>query len=57
MVSSLPCPPACPPACLSALQGALYASRSNSESQSTVVYRPYESWAPNSDWALTLPSE
>lgn len=38
-------------------QGALYASRSNSESQSTVVYRPYESWAPNSDWSLTLPSE
>lgn len=38
-------------------QGALYASRSSAESQSTVVYRPYESWAPNSDWSLALPSE
>lgn len=38
-------------------QGALYASRSNADSASTVVYRPYESWAPNSDWSLTLPSE
>jgi chromosome transmission fidelity protein 4 len=36
-------------------KGALYASRSNADSASTVVYRPYESWAPNSDWSLTLP--
>ncbi|PSC69197.1 WD repeat and HMG-box DNA-binding 1 isoform B [Micractinium conductrix] len=36
-------------------KGALYASRSTSESQSTVVYRPFESWAQNSDWTLTLP--
>ena len=42
---------------LCARQGALYASRSTSESQSTVVYRPFESWAQNSDWTLTLPSE
>ncbi|KAI7839202.1 hypothetical protein COHA_007091 [Chlorella ohadii] len=36
-------------------KGALYASRSNADSASTVVYRPYESWAPNSDWSLALP--
>lgn len=42
---------------VSRLQGALYASRSNADSASTVVYRPYESWAPNSDWSLTLPSK
>lgn len=51
-LSSNPCPLPPPPP-----QGALYASRSSPESQSTVVYRPFESWAPNSDWSLTLPSE
>ena len=38
------------------MQGALYASRSNRDSPSTVVYQPYESWAPNSDWSLGLPA-
>lgn len=37
-------------------QGALYASRSNRDSPSTVLYQPYESWAPNSDWSLGLPA-
>ncbi|GAB4823682.1 hypothetical protein N2152v2_010728 [Parachlorella kessleri] len=36
-------------------KGALYASRSNRDSPSTVLYQPYESWAPNSDWSLGLP--
>ena len=29
-------------------KGALYASRSSKDAPSTVVYRPLESWAPNS---------
>ncbi|KAL4439932.1 hypothetical protein ABPG75_002933 [Micractinium tetrahymenae] len=36
-------------------KGALYASRSNCDSASTIVYRPYECWAPHSDWTLALP--
>ncbi|KAI3431740.1 hypothetical protein D9Q98_004782 [Chlorella vulgaris] len=36
-------------------KGALYACRTNSESASTVVYRPFESWAANSDWSISLP--
>lgn len=42
---------------LAASQGALYASRSSADAASTLVYRPYEPWAPNSDWSLALPSE
>ena len=36
-------------------QGALYASRSSKDAPSTVLYQPYESWAPHSDWSLGLP--
>eukprot|EP00887_Chlorella_sp_A99_P000454 scaffold17.g454.t1 len=37
-------------------QGALYASPSSKEAPSTLVYRPFESWAANSDWSLGLPA-
>lgn len=37
-------------------QGALYASKSNRDSPSTVLYQPYESWAPQSDWSVGLPA-
>ena len=37
-------------------EGALYASPSTAEAPSTVVYRPFESWAPNSEWSFGLPA-
>ncbi len=37
-------------------QGALYASRSSADAPSTLVWRPFDSWAANSDWSLGLPA-
>ncbi|KAK9868467.1 hypothetical protein WJX84_006627 [Apatococcus fuscideae] len=36
-------------------KGALYASNASPDSPAMVVYRPFEAWAPNSDWSLPLP--
>lgn len=36
--------------------GTAYASSSNSEYPSTVMYRPFEFWAPKSDWTVSLPA-
>ena len=36
--------------------GALYASPASSDAPSTVVYRPFDQWAPNSDWSFGLPA-
>ncbi len=36
------------------LQGALYASKASPDSPAMLVYRPFEAWAPNSDWSLPL---
>lgn len=35
--------------------GALYASPSSDHAPSTVVFRPFESWATNSEWTVPLP--
>ena len=40
---------------LHAAQGALYASNASPDSPAMLVYRPFEAWAPNSDWCLPLP--
>lgn len=37
------------------MQGALYASNASADSPAMLVYRPFESWAPHSDWSLPLP--
>ena len=34
--------------------GALYASPASSDAPSTIVYRPFDAWAPNSEWSLGL---
>jgi chromosome transmission fidelity protein 4 len=36
-------------------RGAFYASPASSDAPSTLVYRPFDAWAPNSDWSLGLP--
>nr|XP_019008454.1 chromosome transmission fidelity protein 4 [Kwoniella pini CBS 10737]OCF47235.1 chromosome transmission fidelity protein 4 [Kwoniella pini CBS 10737] len=36
-------------------QGVVYASKAESNSPSSVYYRPYDSWASQSDWSITLP--
>lgn len=36
-------------------EGAIYASPASADVRSTVVYRPFEAWAPNSDWTVSLP--
>ncbi|WVQ98084.1 hypothetical protein IAU59_005206 [Kwoniella sp. CBS 9459] len=35
-------------------QGIIYAATSEAEQSSTVYYRPYDSWASQSDWSLSL---
>lgn len=40
----------------SGLQGVMYASRSSKDAPSTVMYRPFDSWAANSDWQVSLPT-
>ncbi|WWC86877.1 uncharacterized protein L201_001756 [Kwoniella dendrophila CBS 6074] len=35
-------------------QGIVYASKSEADSPSTVYYRPYDSWASQSDWSVSL---
>ncbi|WWD07638.1 hypothetical protein V865_005739 [Kwoniella europaea PYCC6329] len=35
-------------------QGIVYASKSAVDSPSTVYYRPYDSWASQSDWSISL---
>lgn len=37
------------------LAGALYASPSSEHAPSTVVFRPFDSWATNSEWTFGLP--
>ncbi len=37
------------------MQGVLYASGAARDTPSTILYRPFDAWAPNSDWTLTLP--
>ncbi|WRT64744.1 uncharacterized protein IL334_001678 [Kwoniella shivajii] len=36
-------------------QGIVYASTFEAESPSSVYYRPYDSWASQSDWSISLP--
>ncbi|KAL4519312.1 hypothetical protein Ndes2437B_g05172 [Nannochloris sp. 'desiccata'] len=36
-------------------RGAFYASPASSDAPSTLVYRPFDAWAPNSEWSLGLP--
>lgn len=36
--------------------GVLYASPSSGDASSTAVYRPFESWASNADWTVSLPA-
>lgn len=38
------------------MQGVLYASPSSKDAPSTVMYRPFDSWAANSDWQVSLPT-
>ena len=33
----------------------MYASPSSKDAPSTVMYRPFDSWAANSDWQVSLP--
>lgn len=33
----------------------MYGSRSSKDAPSTVMYRPFDSWAANSDWQVSLP--
>ena len=40
---------------VSVIQGVMYASRSSKDAPSTVMYRPFDSWAANSDWQVSLP--
>ncbi|KAL3149950.1 hypothetical protein ABBQ38_013311 [Trebouxia sp. C0009 RCD-2024] len=37
-------------------RGVMYASRSSKDAPSTVMYRPFDSWAANSDWQVSLPT-
>ena len=37
------------------VQGALYASLSSSDAPSMLAFKPFDSWAPGSDWTLGLP--
>ena len=37
------------------LQGALYASQSSAGVPSMLAFKPFDSWAPGSDWTLGLP--
>ena len=37
------------------MQGVIYGSRSSKDASSTVMYRPFDSWAANSDWQVSLP--
>ncbi|OCF45863.1 chromosome transmission fidelity protein 4 [Kwoniella heveanensis CBS 569] len=36
-------------------QGIVYAATSEADQASTIYYRPYDSWASQSDWSLSLP--
>ena len=38
------------------MQGVLYAGPSSKDAPSTVMYRPFDSWAANSDWQVSLPT-
>eukprot|EP00873_Tetraselmis_striata_P018043 jgi/Tetstr1/438307/TSEL_026874.t1 len=38
-------------------RGTAYASHSNSEFPSTIMYRPFDFWAPKSDWTISLPQD
>lgn len=33
----------------------MYASPSSKDAPSTIMYRPFDSWAANSDWQVSLP--
>ncbi|KAK9809234.1 hypothetical protein WJX72_011841 [[Myrmecia] bisecta] len=37
-------------------KGALYGSVTNKDSPSMILYRPFDSWAANSEWSVALPS-
>lgn len=37
------------------VQGAVYASKASPDSPAMLVYRPFQAWAPNSDWSLPVP--
>ena len=37
------------------LQGVLYASPSSKDAPSMLLYSPFDSWAANSDWQMSLP--
>ncbi|WVR04655.1 hypothetical protein IAU60_001666 [Kwoniella sp. DSM 27419] len=37
-------------------QGIAYASKSEADQPSTVYYRPYDSWASQADWSISLPA-
>jgi chromosome transmission fidelity protein 4 len=37
-------------------RGAVYASRAAPDAPSTLVYRPFDAWADNTDWAAGLPA-
>lgn len=41
------------PGCIA--QGVIYGSRSSKDATSTIMYRPFDSWAANSDWQVSLP--
>ena len=41
--------------CMWAMQGVIYASPSSKDAPSTIMYRPFDSWAANSDWQVSLP--
>jgi len=33
----------------------IYGSKSSKDAPSTIMYRPFDSWAANSDWQVSLP--
>lgn len=37
------------------VQGVMYASPSSKDAPSMLMYSPFDSWAANSDWQLSLP--
>lgn len=37
------------------VQGVMYASPSSKDAPSILMYSPFDSWAANSDWQLSLP--
>ena len=43
-----------PPDILSGEQGIAYGAPSDGETPSTIYYRPYDSWASQSDWSVSL---